>query len=206
MSDHNWEAHYKLKPGDTFVEVGAFYGDDVAWAFSRLGRRGTAIFIEPNPSACGIISTTIAELGAYGNFKVVNNPAWRTVEPLDFYNFGGTTSIVAPVSEREARARFEKCRTEMQAVTIDSIVKTYSLGKIDLICMDVEGVEMDVLNGCAESLGSRIIKNLSICVYHITGTEDVARGFLSKFGKWDFQVSGPPHLHVLHANLLEEDK
>ena len=203
MSDHNWEAFYSLKPGDTFVEVGAFYGDDVHNVFPKVGKQGRAVFVEPNPAACKIMGIIINEIGA-SNFKVINNPAWKEKCKIDFYNFGGTTSIVAPLAHREHWIKQGLTPTEVNAVTVDYIAEVLKINTIDLLVMDVEGVEFEVIQGCYNLLNCRQIKNMSICVYHKQETKDEVVSYLDRFSKWMYGISGP--LPVLHARLLEEGR
>ncbi len=56
---------------------------------------------------------------------------------------------------------------ELQSISIDDFVEQNHLEKVDLIKLDVEGCEMDVLNG-AEKTIRKFKPKLELCLYHKT--------------------------------------
>ena len=59
------------------------------------------------------------------------------------------------------------------AITIDTVVNEYKIDGINLLKMDVEGYERNVLKGASNSIDSKLIKKLYVCIYHLPDDEMV---------------------------------
>lgn len=57
-----------------------------------------------------------------------------------------------------------------QAITIDSWVKNNNINRLDLIKMDIEGAEIEAVEGCVETMKT-LKPNFAIASYHIIDGE-----------------------------------
>ena len=57
-----------------------------------------------------------------------------------------------------------------QAITIDSWVKENNITQLDFIKMDIEGAEIEALEGCVETI-NQLKPNFAIASYHIVNNE-----------------------------------
>lgn len=136
----------RLKPGETFIDVGANIG-----YFSLLAaqRGAKAVAIEPSPSNAGVLRRN-ANLNRL-DVKIVQAAAGaeRTILPL----YSGTVDNVGASSlDRDAHqgSKFEAnvlCDTLPQLVGDD-------LGRARLIKIDVQGFEYEVVQGLLPALTS----------------------------------------------------
>jgi FkbM family methyltransferase len=74
---------------------------------------------------------------------------------------GGSSKVL----ENEASAGEGRTLTSIQVTSIDAFVRTQGLERVDLISLDIEGLEPDALNGAEETL-RRFRPKLQISAYH----------------------------------------
>jgi FkbM family methyltransferase len=143
-----WEPHLtawlkrRLKPGDTFIDVGANVGYYTLLAARLVGSNGHVVSIEPSPSAYATLTNAI-EANRCSNVRSINAAASDTANRLTFYteslgNLGGT-SMVRPrnvVSSFKAYSR-----------PLHELLKPHELETSRLIKIDVEGAEAVLVRG-----------------------------------------------------------
>ena len=137
--------------GDTFVDVGANFGTFSLLASRLVGESGNVIAIEPQPRLVSLIEQSVA-LSHAGNCHVVPRACGRAE---------GTQKLLVPVHD-SGRAGFfssfsgAKPHEEMDAsvTTLDSVFASLEPQRNVFVKIDVEGSEMDVLDGGVESLTS----------------------------------------------------
>ncbi len=84
---------------------------------------------------------------------------WDKNELIDFYEAVtvGSSAVWLPNNEHCVKKK---------AVTIDSWVANNNINKLDFIKMDIEGAEIEVLDGCVETIKT-LKPNFAIASYHI---------------------------------------
>lgn len=88
---------------------------------------------------------------------------WNEDTLIDFEE-AGTVGSSAKWFSRNANV------VKKQAITIDSWVKQNNINRLDLIKMDIEGAEIEAVEGCLETM--RTLKpNFAIASYHIINGE-----------------------------------
>jgi FkbM family methyltransferase len=143
----NLLSHF-IEPGSVVVDAGAFIGTHTR-AFSALvGATGRVLGFEPRKETYGVLVEN-ARLASVENIQVINTAlgaakACVTVSGLCFddnLNFGsaGLDPIVKKTDKGE----------KINITSIDTIGLDY----LDFIKIDVEGMEVDVLNGAKETVG-----------------------------------------------------
>ena len=136
-----------ISPGSVVVDVGAFIGTH-ARAFSEfVGVTGKVLAFEPR-QATGIYLIENAKLSVIGNIRVINAALGATEKTVTvqsqcieiFDNFGALT--LEPLEGKNDLAE------KVAITTLDA----YKLNRLDFIKIDVEGMELDVLNGARKTL------------------------------------------------------
>jgi FkbM family methyltransferase len=134
-----------LRPGMTFIDVGANKGDFTLLAARLAGSSGKVISIEPEPENNSMLQRSIA-LNAYPNIKVLQL-ALSDADGIATLQIGSTSGAHTLSPE------FNGTRTvEVPTRTLDGIVAEQQLAAVDMIKIDVQGLELAVLRGAAETL------------------------------------------------------
>jgi FkbM family methyltransferase len=141
-----------IRPGDTFVDVGANVGYYSALASHLVGEDGHVVAVEPAPDFAEAIRTNL-ELNGCRNVRLVNAAASDGPRELDFYqpnrfNRGNTTSVLAEVNPQLRPLFSAKSNALTELLTADE------LRQARLVKIDVEGAEYDVVQGLLSALPS----------------------------------------------------
>jgi len=134
-----WCYNYKLRLGDTVIDIGAGIGDD-AVAFSRLvGEKGRVIAIEAHPYTYRCMLKTI-KANRLDNVIAIN----AAVSDKEGHI---TISDGESYLSNSIHAGMGKVR--VQAHTLENILKQTGSSRVDLIKMNIEGAETAALEGMA---------------------------------------------------------
>jgi FkbM family methyltransferase len=136
----------RLRPGDTYWDVGSHIGYMVAVASRLVGPNGSVIAFEPNPENLRRLRRTI-ELNELRNVTVRDVALTDRVGESQFFLSG--SSSMGSLLQRAHETTAVSVRTS----TIDEELKTLSLPA--LVKIDVEGNESRVLAGATQLLGGR---------------------------------------------------
>ena len=147
----------RLRPGDTFVDVGANVGFFSLTASRIVGPTGRVISVEPNPSTFARLSRTVAE-NSIPNITMCN---------LGLGDSSATLSLYTGIAEDNDTASMLPYADGGKAVTVevlplDLLAEQLGLERIDYIKIDVDGFEHKVLAGAAKLLASGRIRHLQI--------------------------------------------
>lgn len=149
-----------LRPGMTFVDVGANVGYFTVLAARQVGPSGHVFAVEPSPYAADLLRETLARnglhhvrlsrcgLGAREDHLKLSIPARGNHTPT-LLTSDGDDGIVVPVR------RLDDCLAE------------WSCNHVDLLKLDVEGFESHVLDGANESLARHRIRRI-LCEFNQT--------------------------------------
>lgn len=134
-----------LRPGMSFVDVGANKGDFSVFAASRVGEHGTVVAVEPSPDNAAMLRRSLHRSGA-GNAHVVEAAlaegpgeavlhlralsGWHTLVPAD--------DAVGEVTVATRR--------------LDDVTAELGVTSVDAVKIDVEGGELGVLRGAERTL------------------------------------------------------
>jgi FkbM family methyltransferase len=138
----------RLRPGDTFIDVGANIGYISALASRQVGPAGVVVAIEPAPTACAALQETVA-MNNLTNIRLVVAAVSDRDDELPLFvgpSFGsGLTTTVA-------RRFLLREQGRVRAATLGSLVTSEELATTRLIKIDVEGGEDRVLAGMLTSI------------------------------------------------------
>ena len=143
--------HYQYTPkkGDNVIEVGAFLGYYAMYVAQQVGYDGSVIAIEAIPSNYEILKKnfkTNCPDNATGISMAVGDKKGEVV----FYQ---STGQIGSMRE-DVVAKFSNRYNQMsvKSDTLDNITNDLGLGRIDLMIIQVNGNEVDVLNGASDCL------------------------------------------------------
>jgi FkbM family methyltransferase len=146
-----------ISRGDTVLEIGAHIGY-VTQIFEELvGKTGKVLVAEPTEFSRQFLSKNIRS-----DTKILPVAVSNTIGQMDFYTeqFGGfTNSLVGEFTARKNKSLSESyhvqstriTKTKVDVSTIDGICEQNCISP-HLIKVDVEGAELNVLEGAAETL------------------------------------------------------
>lgn len=165
VEDFNYYQHfYKVQPNDVVIDAGANCGH-LSIFFSKLaGPNGKIIAFEPDKFNIERIESNIKlNDGLASNIKIEDLLLWDKNELIDFYEAGtvGSSAVWMPDNEH--------C-VKKQAVRIDDWVIENNVQKLDFIKMDIEGAEIEALDGCIKTIET-LKPNFAIASYHIVNDE-----------------------------------
>jgi FkbM family methyltransferase len=139
-----------LRPGQTFLDVGANIGYFTTLAARLVGPGGRVLAVEPEPHNFDLLSGNVR---ANGFANVVTEQVALGDKPgtarlfCASHNFGDHRLYAeAATADRPART--------IAVTTLDDLVARHGLPPADLIKMDVQGYECQVLAGMQSTLGA----------------------------------------------------
>lgn len=142
-----------IKPGMVVVDVGAHIGFFTLLAAKKVGPAGKVYAFEPNPLSYALLVDNIA-LNGYQNAVAVQKAlSNRTGSAALFLN--QRDSMVSSLYQTKP-VTLSKVR--VQTVTLDAFLDEKGWPPVHVVKMDVEGSELDVLQG----MGGVLAKNLAL--------------------------------------------
>lgn len=165
VPDFNYYQHfYKVKKGDVILDAGANCGHLSIFFSKLIGNEGVVYAFEPDNFNIKRIHNNI-ELNKdmSPNIKIVDLLLWNENKLVDFYESGtvGSSAIWMPDAN--------KC-VKKEAVRIDDWVQNNNITKLDFIKMDIEGAEIEALDGCIQTI-QNLAPNFAIASYHFVNGE-----------------------------------
>lgn len=141
--DYEIMADFRPKAGWCVVDLGAFIGLYTLRCAKLVGAEGRVVAVEPHPESFELLRLNVAE-NNLGNVRLLKGCAW-----VDW----GELALFQPRSPANATLRRDYAelmggvlrRTCARAFPLDSLLK--SLGRIDLLKVDVEGAELELIGG-----------------------------------------------------------
>lgn len=133
--------------GRTVYDVGGFIGELTLGFANKVGPSGRVITFEPNPLNVRAIRANVA-LNRLCPVEVIPVGVGRGPATLELvYDPTGTATgtLDAAIQNSMAAIPVERCQVEVDS--LDSLVRQHQLPPPHLVKIDVEGLELDVLEG-----------------------------------------------------------
>ncbi len=139
---------FKDKTQGTCVEVGANNGvdDSTSLYFEKLG--WNCVLVEPNPYLCQEIRG--ARRAKLFEYAASNKSSLTTLHIVEGSSRSHGLSTISPNDEYVARVkthRFSSRPIQVRTMTLDEILTKAEIAEIDFISIDVEGHEIEALEG-----------------------------------------------------------
>lgn len=141
-----------LRPGDTFIDVGARVGHHLFPMARVVGRSGQGLGIEANPVMAKGLEKKIEEL-ELSQLKISDVAAGQKKGTADFFVFEeytGWSSLYKEHVHPNEKAVAKKIKVKIE--TIDSLVSKLKWKSCDFIKLDIENAEVPALMGAPKLL------------------------------------------------------
>lgn len=139
---------HALRPGMTFVDVGAHYGYHSLVASRLVGPSGSVVAIEP---ARGVLPLLRANTAGAGNITVDAVAACATSGPVLLQDFGAGDSALSTILGGARVPPAERARLRADAYPVPGVALDDHLLdrgiRPDFVKLDAEGAELDILSG-----------------------------------------------------------
>ena len=155
------------KEGDTVVDIGAHMGRYTIPSSKSVGSSGKVVAVEAHPYNFKMLQHNLS-LNKLTNVSTLNWAVYSKKARLKLYlpdeDLGYTmhhslmTNYLTTKYSKEIERRF----IEVEADTLDNLLKTREINQVNWIKIDVEGAEYEVLKGARETLSTN--KSISILV------------------------------------------
>jgi FkbM family methyltransferase len=137
----------QLKPGDTFIDVGANFGYYTVLASKLVGPTGRVIAFEPDPRSFELLRRNVERNGCTNvvleQKALADKPGTLTLHVSDSNR--GAHSVIAAGTENVSHT------VDVPAIPLDDYLKGRD-GRVDLVKIDTEGAEGFILAGMQDTL------------------------------------------------------
>ena len=130
-----------ISDGDVVIDCGANVGEVGFWLQRRVAKL-QIISVEPERS-----EADCCDLNVYGGHSTtIRKALWQEDGELTFYskNDTGDSSLFETVEF--------KTSSNVQTITLESLMREYGLGKVKLLKLEAEGAEPEILLGAGDAL------------------------------------------------------
>jgi len=165
---------FDLKEG-VFIDIGANFGRYTVMMARKLKGKGTVVSIEPEAHTIELLKQNVS-INKLTNVFVVGKGCSSRNGKETFYLEGTTYSGGTHSLKKEAH---HVGKITIDVETLDSIVSRLKIKRVDLIKIDVEGLEVSVLQGAKETIKKNHPK--IICESLDEESEERIKNMLKKF-------------------------
>ena len=158
---------FRPKEGDIVVDIGAHMGRYTIPSAKSVGVSGKVIAVEAHPYNFGILQHNL-KLNKLTNVSALNSAVYSKKANLKLYlpdeDLGYTMhhSVMTNYLSTKYNKEIERKFVEVEADTLDNLLKSSAITTVNWIKIDVEGAEYEVLKGAREILSTN--KPISILV------------------------------------------
>lgn len=163
MSGMEYFDYVQLAPDDVVLNCGVHGGAEIPQFLARLGRKGKLLNIDPlghaylQPFVHDAVEQSDSQVTEVA--AALNDRGGEVVLPVEDGGMAASYGINDAQYQVRPGFRAFPCRT------IDEIVSTQGLERVDYIKMDIEGAEIPALEGGLATI-KRFRPNLAISIYH----------------------------------------
>lgn len=128
-----------LRPGDSFMDIGAHCGTYGLRVARAVGSTGRVVMVEPNPSLAADIAWSIERNG----FRHVHleQCAVGETDGRASLHFSGPESVTASLLPNTVRGREWDRSIDVSVHTVASIIASTGLDSVDVVKIDAEGLD-----------------------------------------------------------------
>jgi FkbM family methyltransferase len=148
---------------------------------------------EPSERQRIVLRRNLEKAGLTSRVQIQSSGLWNKNDRLSFRTHGAMSAIES-VSELQGKMPFEE---SVDVVALDNWATANRLEALDLVKMDIEGAEIEALEGAVKTL-ERFHPELLIQAYHLregTRTYERCAGILKPLG-YQFEEVTPGFLHA----------
>jgi len=153
--------NYKPKKGDTVLDCGAYKGHFTLIASRLVGENGLVFSFEPQAKLFDFINKRIKKYNKK-NIIPINKGLYshKSSISIEEETSDGGFSIV------DRKNDFVSDSATIDLIDLDSFIQDFQLKRLDFIKMDIEGAEIEALQGAKKTL-KNYSPQIAIASYHI---------------------------------------
>jgi FkbM family methyltransferase len=144
-----------LRKGETIVQIGAQPGGELLRLAQIVGERGRVIAIEPEPANVEGLRKTL-EKNSVKNVIIIPKGAWsgKGKQRLLLSPHPGDHKITVPgvLHDNDLKPENYQSFAEIEVDTVDNILRTLGINRVDYVKITINGAELEVLKGMEETL------------------------------------------------------
>lgn len=156
---------YKIVEGDIVFDCGAYCGITTYFFSKLVGETGKVYAMEPDDINYEMLLKNI-EFHKLTNVIPIKKGVWSKSCSLSFNVEGSLGGAIENVNERH----FNRIISSIDTISLEDIFKEFNIDKRVFVKMDIEGAEIEVLEGAKEFLKDKDF-NFAIASYHIVDDE-----------------------------------
>jgi FkbM family methyltransferase len=183
----------RLRPGDVVLDIGANVGNFTLLAASRVGAAGRVIAVEPIARNRDLI-VRAAQLNGFAQVEVIAGAASDRPGTVDLRTHPETSNSATPAAAGERLRDARGIAVSVPALVLDD--RLADLHRLDLIKIDIEGMEPLALRGLERSV-TRFLPVL-LSEFHPWAIERATAGdpvdYLRRLRQWY------PAITILHRD------
>lgn len=178
LSRDLYEKYYTIKQGDIVIDVGAHIGSFTLKAGRKVRDKGKVFALEPTSDNFKLLEKNILLNGFQSICTPINAGAGSSEKKskIRIYAKSGADSFFA----RQSDYGFMR-EEEVNVITLDSIAVKMKLDRVDFVKINVEGFELEVLNG-ARNILKNFHPKLALQVHEFAVKIDALTDFLRSSG------------------------
>lgn len=146
--DETFLKHIERENIEHVFEIGARYGDE-SIQLHNIFENATIFSFEPNPLTLEICRE---KLSPYNRIVFFDFGLGEKNETLPFYSYVLNNDGASSLFKRHDFDQSQKETGYVKIIKLVDLVRELNIPKIDLLCMDVQGFELNVLKGCEDFL------------------------------------------------------
>jgi FkbM family methyltransferase len=146
-----------LRPGDVVIDCGAYFGLYSLIAARALENTGTILAIEPNPRVTPLLRENL-DAGGATCARIVEAAISSAVHKAELHIGASSRAAYAGLS-----AAVDHTETiSVQTLSIDALLEREGMALVNFLKIDVEGAELDVIEGARASITSGALPLLMV--------------------------------------------
>lgn len=148
---------YKLRWGDTVIDVGAYTGFYTIYAAKKVGPKGRVIAMEPDPYSLMRLKRNI-KLNNVNNITIISKGLYSRDAVLKFE----TQTVCSRIVDDENTSH---TLNSIRVTTLDKLMSDLALKHVDFVKMDIEGAELEAIKSCRKAIAGKA--HFAIASYHV---------------------------------------
>ena len=148
-----YERYFRVKKDEIVLDIGAYIG---SFTMTVAKRAKKVLAIEPDPKNYACLRANVSR---FANVRTIRKGVWNSKKKLKLYldsRYPVAHSVVIQPGNKSV---------DIEVDALDNIVSELGFNKVDFIKMNIEGAEIEALEGAKQVLKS--VKKIVLDAHHI---------------------------------------